>query len=140
MWFCLRRTRLDSLYWCLRWSETTYPRPHEALLPFSTKNWSAYLGPEDSNSFSLLVPLWLPWCLDSKYSLMGEELGYKLQNLYPRATERFYSLSLDLSDLLLTNQLVPVLRICLHAHTFLFCLQRAVFFVCSAYICVDSLQ
>ena len=30
------------------------------------------------------------------------------------------------------NQLVPVLRICLRAHSFFFCLQRAVVFVCSA--------
>ena len=95
VWFCLRRTRLDTLCWCSRWSETTMPRPHEALLPFSTKNWSVYLGLEHCNSFSLLVLVWLSWCLASRSSLIVKELGYKLQISYPQATDHFYSLSLD---------------------------------------------
>ena len=50
-----------------------------------------------ARSTPIIFPCLLAWCLDTRYSLMGEELGYKLQILYPRATERFYSLSLDFS-------------------------------------------
>ena len=57
------------------------------------------------------------------------------------ASTSLKSLSLDaMFKMSKTNQLVPVLRICLRAHSFFFCLQRAVFFVCSACICGDSLQ
>ena len=60
-----------------------------------------------SNCFSLLVPLWLPWCLASEYSLMGEELGHKLQILYSQATECFYSLSLEFSRAVSKSWLHP---------------------------------
>ena len=69
--------------------------PSWSTFAFFHQNWSACLVPGHSSSFSLLVPLWLPWCLASRASLMGEELGYKLQMSYLRATGLFYSPSLD---------------------------------------------